>query len=316
MRYFRKGTTLSLILLASLSAISQCNNSARAQSTRERQLAARDHVNQGNYLMGQNHFQEAIDEYKKALEIDPTNSVAKDNIITCHINWGNFYVRQRKYNEALKEYQTCLILNPYNPKALNNINVVKATMSREAAAARARGEVDDSQASSESPGEPRKAAAPKKEPSSAVILTPGVKIGGSGSTAASGQAAAEAAGSDNSTSYDDAGATGQANSTSQGPSQPEPKSTSTGAAAAIIRPAASASPANSAAPQNSPAASTPGAGSLEELLAAVEVKIYGKKQADLPIFKRLEKLELDTGGQVKQGTIKERIDSLRKNYGL
>src|SRR3989442_714059 len=99
MRLIHKRAAIGSMLLAVMLAVPLAQRPAQAQSPRERQLAARDHVNQGNYLMGQNHFPEAIDEYKKALEIDPTNSVAKDNIITCHINWGNFYVRQRKYPE-------------------------------------------------------------------------------------------------------------------------------------------------------------------------------------------------------------------------
>ena len=51
-------------------------------------------------------------------------------------------------------------------------------------------------------------------------------------------------------------------------------------------------------------------------MAAVEVKIYGRKQSDLTVFKRLEKMELDTSGQIHTGNIKERIEQLRKNYGL
>src|SRR5438132_11872501 len=103
MRLIKNRAAIGWVLVALIATGPLAQTEVQAQSPRERQLEARDHVNQGNYLMGQSHFQEAIDQYKKALEIDPTNSVAKDNIVTCHINWGNFYVRQRKYPEALKE---------------------------------------------------------------------------------------------------------------------------------------------------------------------------------------------------------------------
>lgn len=55
---------------------------------------------------------------------------------------------------------------------------------------------------------------------------------------------------------------------------------------------------------------------IEESLAQIELKIYGRKQDSLPIMKRLEKLETDTHGKTKSGTIKERIDTLRKSYGF
>lgn len=55
---------------------------------------------------------------------------------------------------------------------------------------------------------------------------------------------------------------------------------------------------------------------IEESLAQIEQKIYGRRQDSLPIMKRLEKLEQDTHGKTKTGTIKERIDTLRKSYGF
>ncbi len=55
---------------------------------------------------------------------------------------------------------------------------------------------------------------------------------------------------------------------------------------------------------------------IEDSLGQIEQKIYGRKQDSLPIMKRLEKLETDTHGKTKSGTIKERIDTLRKSYGF
>lgn len=55
---------------------------------------------------------------------------------------------------------------------------------------------------------------------------------------------------------------------------------------------------------------------IEDMIGHIEQKIYGRKQDSLPIMKRLEKLETDTHGKTKSGTIKERIDTLRKSYGF
>jgi len=80
-------------------------------------------------------------------------------------------------------------------------------------------------------------------------------------------------------------------------------------AAPAAAPAAQATSAPSA-----PAA--PAGASLEDQLAAIEMKIYGHKLTDMTVLKRLEKMETDTAGQARTGTIKERIDFLRKSYGL
>ncbi len=70
---------------------------------------------------------------------------------------------------------------------------------------------------------------------------------------------------------------------------------------------------------NPPPAATAGGSQEENIgdsLGLIEQKIYGRKQDSLPIMKRLEKLEIDTHGKTKSGTIKERIDTLRKSYGF
>lgn len=58
------------------------------------------------------------------------------------------------------------------------------------------------------------------------------------------------------------------------------------------------------------------ANSLEEQLTSVEVKVYGHKQLDMTMLQRLEKMERDTAGQTRSGTIIERINYLKQNYGL
>jgi tetratricopeptide (TPR) repeat protein len=57
-------------------------------------------------------------------------------------------------------------------------------------------------------------------------------------------------------------------------------------------------------------------GNLEDQLGAIEMKLNGKKQKNMPLLKRIEKLETSISGQAKSGTLQERIDTLRKSCGL
>lgn len=55
---------------------------------------------------------------------------------------------------------------------------------------------------------------------------------------------------------------------------------------------------------------------LEEQLEAIEMKLTGKKQKNMPILKRIEKLETSISGKSSSGSLQERIEALRKNCGL
>ena len=70
-------------------------------------------------------------------------------------------------------------------------------------------------------------------------------------------------------------------------------------------------------PAAAPASDSPLAGAtIEEQLTAIEMKVFGKKQKNLPILKRLEKLETGTSGAVGEGTVQERVARLLHSYGL
>lgn len=55
---------------------------------------------------------------------------------------------------------------------------------------------------------------------------------------------------------------------------------------------------------------------LEDQVGAIEQKLNGKKQKNMPIIKRIEKLENSISGKVGSGTLQERIDILKKSCGL
>ena len=59
-----------------------------------------------------------------------------------------------------------------------------------------------------------------------------------------------------------------------------------------------------------------GASSLEDQLGAVELKVYGQKQSGMTVMQRIEKVERDTSGSPRPGTIIERIDSLKQSFGI
>lgn len=55
--------------------------------------------------------------------------------------------------------------------------------------------------------------------------------------------------------------------------------------------------------------------SLDEKVAALELKVYGKKHADWPIMRRIENLETDYIGQTRSGSMNERVEFLKRQIG-
>ncbi|CAN5707135.1 hypothetical protein BH10CYA1_BH10CYA1_06000 [soil metagenome] len=90
----------------------------------------------------------------------------------------------------------------------------------------------------------------------------------------------------------------------------------------LVKPANAWSvPASVSTETETPAASTTPAESdssanLEDQLGAIELKLNGKKQKNMPILKRIEKLETSISGKANSGSLQERIEALRKSCGL
>lgn len=122
-------STVSAILLLTLSAFDA--QIATAQGPTVEDVAnARNHINKGNYLLTHQQFQAALTEYEQALESEPTNAVAKANIVLVHNNWGILYFHQRKYDEARNEWNESLKLSPNDRNAKNNLLVLKTTLAK------------------------------------------------------------------------------------------------------------------------------------------------------------------------------------------
>ncbi len=72
---------------------------------------AEAHANLGVVLQKQKRYIEALTEYQKAEQLNPTNLNTKINI-------GTLFQEQKKYNEAINTYNNILKIQPYNAKVL------------------------------------------------------------------------------------------------------------------------------------------------------------------------------------------------------
>lgn len=59
-----------------------------------------------------------------------------------------------------------------------------------------------------------------------------------------------------------------------------------------------------------------GDNTVEEQLGKIENKVYGKVTKNMPILKRIEKLEVETMGKKQSGSISDRLKELTQTYGL
>lgn len=426
---------------------------AGAQFTQQQIGTLREIVNRGNMLLNRRQYAQAIAEYQKCFEIDPNNTVAKQNIALAHNNWGIVYFGQKKYSEAKNEWDEALKVLPGQRDARNNLIVLEKTLQRQgidlATLDSSGGDSSAAPANGASPaskggatGKPAKdasgshmlktgigqdpspnapptsvfsslgigntpetstpaptsAAVPPVQTQPASTATaqssstqsgaqvmgntsnstgglikqvpqgdefddtpPTVKImsgpGAGQNTGSSsingvstyGTGAAIVVPSVNSggttggaaviDSYDSPSSSANSNSTGAVMSYPPQDATQTyedktaGTSVTIMaRPTPPPAPPPVAVPpptvvvpaaqpapvvtQTETPGATPATGTFDDQLAALELKVFGKKQKAMPILKRLEKLETNTSGSVGQGTIQERVDALRKAYGL
>jgi tetratricopeptide (TPR) repeat protein len=283
--------TISLVALSLTALASACpSQTLSAQNVNTSQSALREHINSGNRYLSQLAFDLAIKEYEEALKIDPENRTAKGNVLVAHNNWGIHFAHKKKYSEALEQFEKVLQLDPNFGDARRNIALVKRNMEREAPPSDPNNAIWDpskDEPKAKTTKKENKSGAPKQEeePQSAVILTPGIKS------------------SKNKEEPVIPNVEGSAYGSNLFNTKTETK-TSTEKAA------------ESHSSSQTAVSTPPQGGTLEDQITAVEVKVYGHKQTDMPVFKRLEKLEVDTAGAPRQGTIKDRIEHLKQNFGL
>jgi len=78
---------------------------------------AEEHFKQGFDHQNQGNLEQAIDEYKKAVELD-------SNHLKAHMNLGTVYLQQEKYDQAIEEFSTVVKLNYYYGKAHYNLGYI------------------------------------------------------------------------------------------------------------------------------------------------------------------------------------------------
>jgi len=80
-----------------------------------------EHNSRGIELADRGWLDEAVKEFKKAIELDPSSAHAHDNLATV-------YSEKKLYAQALEEYLTALRLEPDSPTAHYNLACFLATM--------------------------------------------------------------------------------------------------------------------------------------------------------------------------------------------
>jgi tetratricopeptide (TPR) repeat protein len=84
-------------------------------SSKEKQ--AEKHFKQGFGYQDKGDLDKAIEEYKKAIELNP-------NYLQAHMNLGAAYIGQKKYDQAIDEFNTVVKLNYYYGTAHYNLGYV------------------------------------------------------------------------------------------------------------------------------------------------------------------------------------------------
>jgi tetratricopeptide (TPR) repeat protein len=279
--------------------------------------------------MTRSEFAQAIRAYESALDIDPMNQIAKDNIVLAHNNWGIAYFHQRKYEEARAEWEKALQMNAYDKNAKQNLAVLKSAMAR-------MGVSQPAERPAEKVAPEKKEAPPKDEgaggvvllnsgskhtsdapPENAALKTPvsvppeptpsNVQIMNSPYSIPM-QSSQQKQSNDESNPYITPTNLPVRNRARTAPSQKAPSTPPawTPPATNFEQPAQTTSPESSQAADSST--------NLEEKISAVETKLYGRKQKGT-LIKRIEKLEMDVSGQTKTGTLQDRVEAVRQNCG-
>src|SRR6266850_6922848 len=98
------------------------------RETKDKTLRSDEHNSRGIELADRGWLDEAIREFKKAIELDPNSAHAHDNLATV-------YSEKKLYREALREYLTALELEPDSPTAHYNLACFLATHGQDMAVA-------------------------------------------------------------------------------------------------------------------------------------------------------------------------------------
>ena len=304
----------------------------------------RQAINNGNTHLRYKQYEKAIEEYEKAIKIDPTNRIARDNIGLVHNNWGTDYFNQRKFLDAKREWELALKINPGDGIARRNLQVLEIHIRNARRSARQgqfekkeqeeeNTESDASESDKDKPpvlkAQQAKEAEKKKEPPppSAVILnmntstssgnsnrepqteTPGDEFAGTSTDTTDGN------GIDSilQDSINKLKSTKKAPSNTAGDTRgnsfkvvkkQQPPPEVKSTFKRVSEPEVKSSP-----PADKKL-------NLQDKITKLEKQVFGETRDDMPILKRIEMLEKDTYGKKQSGSIKSRVNELTKTYGI
>jgi tetratricopeptide (TPR) repeat protein len=268
---------------------------------------------------------------------DPSNTTAKDNIVLTHNNWGIDFFHHNKYEDAREHWNTALRLNPNDRNAKNNLNVLRAQLKKLGLSADGAPKAETAKTGSDE--EPKsggsvlpKGAQTAREDNTSV---PNAVIIGRPSSGGS-QSSSSAASESSHVTFTTSGGIGAGVNFAAGAASLNaasvvmPKSASSASSYDAPRPTAPAAPMPSSASSAAVIISAPpgqfsssptttsslGTSNIEDKLAALENKVYGRTSKDVPILQRLERLERDTSSRPSLGSISDRVQTLIKTYGL
>jgi tetratricopeptide (TPR) repeat protein len=92
------------------------NSASGLVDDEDKEMLNKIYVNKGAVFQKQNDFNNALENYSKALEINKTNP----NVFVYR---GNLYYKKENYDKALSDFQKVLDLDPNNHVAQYNIGM-------------------------------------------------------------------------------------------------------------------------------------------------------------------------------------------------
>lgn len=276
---------------------------------------ALSHNNWGIALYQRKNFDEAAKQWQQALVIDPNNGDAKRNLVIMKnfleqqsrspygSRGGTDMFSQAEEDAARRDYSKEAVSKPKEETQPSSIKILKS----------------GSSSATTTP-------ATGTNNNEGVATYNGTNFGGTaGNGVPTNSGTGNNSGAGNSSTGSSSGTvmTGSNTATTSGAGTTTTSSTATTSGTTTFGGTTSSSSSN---PQKSDTSSgvaetgsfgagTATGGTIEEALASLEIKVYGKKQFTGSLLSRLQQIEKDTLGKSGEGSIKFRIDTLRQTLG-
>ncbi len=105
-------------------------------SEEDRRLFVRTLMQRSFKLASKRQWEDAVAEWKRVLEVDPTHQRARNNILHSYVTLGYSYAEHELYPQAVDLWEKALQMNPDEPALLHNLALAYEKSSRAEDAAR------------------------------------------------------------------------------------------------------------------------------------------------------------------------------------